>query len=103
MSGPDIFVSYAHGDQERIVPIVAALEARGWSVFWDRRIPAGQTWRSHIGRALDQARCVVVAWSEHSINSKWVLDEADEAMGRDILVPVLLDPVRPPMGFRGIQ
>ena len=72
-------------------------------MFWDRRIPAGQTWRSYIGRALDQARCVVVAWSEHSINSKWVHEEADEGMEREILVPVLLDAVRPPRGFRGIQ
>jgi hypothetical protein len=103
MSGPDIFFSYAREDQARVAPVVAALEAHGWSVFWDRRIPAGQTWRSHIGRALDQARCVVVAWSEHSINSKWVLEEADEGLEREILVPVLLDAVRPPRGFRGIQ
>jgi TIR domain len=103
MNGPDIFFSYAREDQARVVPVVAALEARGWSVFWDRRIPAGLTWRSHIGRALDQARCVVVAWSEHSITSKWVLEEADEGMEREILVPVLLDTVRPPRGFRGIQ
>jgi hypothetical protein len=103
MSGPDIFVSYAHGDQERIVPIVAALEARGWSVFWDRRIPAGQTWRSHIGRALDQARCVVVAWSEHAIHSDWVMEEAERGKRRHILVPVLLDLVDPPFGFGGIQ
>jgi hypothetical protein len=65
MGGPDIFVSYARGDQARVAPVVAALEAHGWSVFWDRRIPAGQTWRSHIGRALDQARCVVVAVPKH--------------------------------------
>jgi TPR repeat protein len=103
MSGPDIFFSYAREDQARVAPVVAALEARGWSVFWDRRIPAGQTWRSHIGRALDAARCVVVAWSEHSINSKWVLEEADEGLEREILVPVLFDTVRPPRGFRGIQ
>jgi hypothetical protein len=103
MSGPDIFVSYAREDQARVALIVAALEARGWSVFWDRRIPAGQTWRSYIGRALDEARCVVVTWSEHSIRSEWVIEEADEGRGRGILVPVLLDPVRPPRGFRSIQ
>jgi TIR domain len=103
MSRPDIFFSYAREDQARVVPMVTALEARGWSLFWDRHIPAGQTWRSHIGRALEQARCVVVAWSEHSINSKWVLEEADEGMEREVLVPVLLDSVRPPRGFRSIQ
>jgi hypothetical protein len=103
MSGPDIFFSYAREDQARVAPVVAALETCGWSVFWDRRIPAGQTWRSHIGRALDEARCVVVAWSEHSIRSEWVIEEADDGRERGILVPALLDPVRAPRGFRGIQ
>ena len=103
MGAPDIFFSYAREDKARVAPMVAALEAGGWSVFWDRRIPAGQTWRSHIGRALEQARCVVVAWSEHSIQSEWVIEEADEGRERGILVPVFLDPVRPPRGFRGIQ
>ena len=67
MSSPDIFLSYAREDQVRVASVMMALEAHGWSVFWDRRIPAGQTWRSHMGQALDQARCVVVVWSEHSI------------------------------------
>src|SRR6476659_6368890 len=61
MGAPDIFFSFAREDEARVAPVVAALEARGWSVFWDRRIPAGQTWRSHIGRALERARGVVVA------------------------------------------
>jgi hypothetical protein len=50
-----------------------------------------------------RARCVVVAWSEHSIESDWVIDEAGAGRERGILVPMLLDPVRPPHGFRGIQ
>jgi hypothetical protein len=103
MGAPDIFVSYAREDQARVAPVVAALEARGWSVFWDRRIPAGQTWRSHIGQALEKARCVVVAWSEHAVRSEWVIEEADEGKRREVLVPVFLDAVLPPWGFRGIQ
>jgi hypothetical protein len=103
MSAPDIFFSYAREDQARLAPVVAAVEARGWSVFWDQRIRGGQVWRSHIDSALDQARCVVVAWSEHSIRSWWVIEEAAEGRERQILVPILLDPVRPPFGFRGIQ
>ncbi len=69
----DIFVSYAREDEPRIHDLVTALEERGWSVFWDHRIPAGQSWRSHIGRALDEARSVVVAWSSASIASEFVI------------------------------
>jgi len=99
----DIFLSYAREDLERVKRIVAACEAKGWSVFWDRTIPAGKTWREIIGKALDEASCVVVAWSRTSVNSRWVQEEADEGRERGILIPLLLDDVRPPMGFRGLQ
>lgn len=99
----DIFISYAREDEARIKPLVSAFEARGWSVFWDRRIPAGETWRSYIGAALQSARCIVVAWSTHSVESQWVAEEGDEGRTRGILVPVLLDSVLPPRGFREIQ
>jgi hypothetical protein len=99
----DLFISYAREDEARIESLAQALEERGLSVFWDRHIPAGQTWRSYIGQALSTAKCVVVAWSPHSVASNWVTEEADEGKRRGILVPILLDLVEPPIGFRSIQ
>lgn len=99
----DIFFSYAHGDIGRIRDLVKVFEDQGWIVFWDRNIPAGRTWRSHIGHALSDARCVVVAWSRNSVNSNWVTEEAEEARKRGVLVPILLDDVEPPLGFRSVQ
>jgi hypothetical protein len=99
----DIFISYAREDEERIRPLAAALESHGCSVFWDRRIPAGQAWRSFLGQALQDARCVIVAWSRHSVASKWVAEEADAGLQRGILIPVLLEEVEPPIGFRSLQ
>ncbi len=99
----DIFISYASEDLQRIRPLAQALEAKGWSVFWDRTIPAGKTWRQVIGEALDAARCVIVAWSNTSVASRWVQEEADRGLEREILVPVLIDDVRPPLGFSAIQ
>ncbi len=99
----DIFMSYAREDEAKIKALVAALEAEGWSVFWDRRIPTGETWRDFIGSALESARCVIVAWSRHSIDSQWVAEEADDGKARQILLPILLDRIQPPRGFREIQ
>jgi TIR domain len=99
----DIFLSYAREDEARIEPLVAAFQAQGWSVFWDRHIPAGQSWRSHIGQALQNAKCVVVVWTYHSVASRWVMEEAEEGQQRGNLVPVLLDTVELPIGFRGVQ
>lgn len=99
----DVFLSYAREDEARVGALVRLLEAQRLSVFWDRQIPPGQTWRESIGRALADARCVVVAWSAHSIASDFVAEEADDARRRGLLVPVLIDPVLPPLGFRSVQ
>lgn len=99
----DIFISYAREDLEKVRPIVRLIEAAGWSAFWDRTIPAGMTWRQHIGRALDDAKCVIVVWSKYSVESKFVQEEADDGNEREILIPVLVEKARPPLGFRSIQ
>jgi hypothetical protein len=99
----DVFVSYAREDEARVAGLVRALQSHGLGVFWDRQIPPGRTWREHIGAQLAGARCVVVAWSKHSIGSDFVAEEADDARQRGALVPVLIDPVLPPLGFRSLQ
>jgi len=99
----DIFISYAREDQTRAEMVAQTLESRGWSIFWDRTIPIGKTWRETIGSELDGARCVIVLWSKTSIKSGWVQEEADDAKRRGILVPILIENVEPPLGFRAIQ
>ena len=100
---PDIFVSYAREDQERVRPIVKELEQRNWSIFWDTKISPGDNWSNYIGQQLSESRCVLVCWSKHSINSKWVKKEAAEGENQDILIPVLLEDVEPPFPFKDIH
>jgi hypothetical protein len=99
----DIFISYASEERDRVLPLVKALEKTGWSVFWDRSIPAGRTWRRIIGSEIQVCRSVVVVWTEKSITSEWVHEEAEVGKRRRILIPVLLDNVEPPFGFGTIQ
>ena len=99
----DVFLSYAEEDRARAGAVSNALEALGWSVWWDREIAPGSTWRETIERAIEGTRCMVVLWSESSIVSRWVHEEAEEGLARARLVPVLIEPVRPPMGFRSVQ
>src|SRR6185503_1655197 len=99
----DVFVSYASPDRARVRPLVERLIAEGWSVWWDREIGSGAAWDDEIEKALDQARCVLVAWSDAAVASEWVRTEAHEAARRSRLVPVLLDPVLLPLQFRRIQ
>lgn len=99
----DIFLSCATEDREVAGKIAGLLESAGWSVWWDRKIPAGVTWRQHIHKNLLDMRCMIVLWSESSVESDWVKEEAEEARSAGKLVPVLIESVRPPAGFRAIQ
>jgi hypothetical protein len=99
----DIFLSYAREDAKRAEAIARALEIRGWSVFWDRRIPHGSNFRAHLQKQLESARCILVLWSTAAIASQFVLDEAAEGLEDGRLVPALIEAVKPPLGFRGLQ
>ena len=99
----DIFISYSSEDVSRIRPLAEALEKQGWSVFWDRKIPPGKTWREVIGEALESARSVIVAWSKTSAKSRWVQEEADWGLKRNLLIPIFIENVEPPLGFGAIQ
>lgn len=103
MPNSDIFLSYASDDRERILPLVRALEETGWTVFWDHTIPAGKTWAEVLEAEITTARSVIVVWSRRSARSDWVQEEANEGKRRKVLVPVRIDPVEPPFGFRQIQ
>lgn len=98
-----VFVSYAQEDEARVRPLVRILEKHGLSVFWDRHVPAGEDYRRFISRALKEAGCVVVAWSQYSEGSSWVHEEAEDGLKRRVLVPILLDHIEIPLGFRHRQ
>jgi hypothetical protein len=99
----DIFISYAREDLESAGRLAATLQEQGWSVFWDRTIPAGKSWREVIGATLADARCIVVLWSQHSVDSHWVIEEADFGLRRRILIPAFIESAEPPFGFGSIQ
>jgi adenylate cyclase len=99
----DIFISYARRDRHRVAPLVEALEAQGWSVWWDPAIAPGQEFDERIAAELDAASAVLVVWTETSVRSRWVRGEARDGADRGILVPVRLDDSALPIDFRAIH
>src|SRR5262249_48341788 len=55
------------------------LEADGFSVWWDTSLLPADDFRDEIDRRLDQAKAVVIIWTQESVHSKWVRAEADHA------------------------
>jgi uncharacterized membrane protein len=103
-----IFLSYASDDRSRIGPLVdgltRALTHLNVRVWWDHQdISVGKRWDVVLEEALDSAKCVVVVWSVRSTRSQWVSNEASEGMRRGVLLPVLIDNVPIPLGFRHLQ
>jgi hypothetical protein len=99
----DIFISYASQDRDAARTLGERLVEHGHSVWWDRTILPGRAFDEVIQEALGAARCVIVLWSAHSTESNWVKVEAEDAMARNRLVPVLIEAVAPPIQFRRIQ
>jgi serine/threonine-protein kinase len=101
----DVFVSYKAEDRRRVKPLVEALQADGYSVWWDEQIGGGAAWRHAIETELDAAQCVIVVWSNRSVgpDGTFVQDEATRAQQRHVYVPVLIDKVHLPLGFGETQ
>ena len=74
-----IFLSYARDDVDAARPLAEGLGQAGHDVWWDRHLHGGSRFAKEIDRALKNAEAVVVLWSETSIESAWVQDEAAEA------------------------
>ncbi|MEY4749537.1 MAG: hypothetical protein RIQ60_1751 [Pseudomonadota bacterium] len=97
----EVFVSCKREDEVRVSAVVRALEQHGLAVWWDRGVVAGENWRARIDSELDEARAVVVCWTDLTVGSagRFVQDEAERARRAGKLVSVLLDKVTPPAGF----
>jgi tetratricopeptide (TPR) repeat protein len=99
----DIFISYSRPDRDKAEQLARLFEGQGWSVWWDRELAAGSRFGEVIAAELAGAKAVVTLWSQSSVASNWVKDEAQEGATRNALVPVLIDRINLPLGFRQFQ
>jgi tetratricopeptide (TPR) repeat protein len=99
----DVFISYASEDRNRVRPLAEALQERGFNVWWDRSLAAGQDYTAIIEKELNAAKAVIVVWTQSSTASTFVRDEAGRARDEGRLVPVTLDAVQLPLGFGAFQ
>ncbi|MGN6850544.1 MAG: TIR domain-containing protein [Sphingomicrobium sp.] len=98
-----LFLSYAREDVETARKLAGILTDTGQTVWWDRHVHGGANFSTEIERELKDADVVIVLWSPASLSSAWVQDEAAEGRDTGRLVPVVLDSVKPPLGFRQLQ
>jgi hypothetical protein len=99
----DIFISYKREDQSKAKTLADALIAKGWSVWWDPKLRAGEHFDDAIEEAVKAAKCVIVLWTELSVESRYVKNEATRALKLKKLIPVALDAADPPLVFENLH
>ncbi|MFO1237430.1 MAG: protein kinase [Alphaproteobacteria bacterium] len=99
----DVFISFAPEDRGWVSSLGGALKAAGFDVLWDLAPSLGQAVQRDLEVELESAKAIIAVWSNASRNSNWVRDVAEEAFGRGVLLPVLKDIDRPPLGFRQLR
>ena len=98
-----LFLSYSRPDRAVAEQLAEQLAQAGHTIWWDALIEGGANFSSSIREALDAADVVIVMWSNSSIESDWVRDEAAQGRDRHRLVPLSIDGSQPPLGFRQYQ
>lgn len=99
----DVFLSYAHENTMVASALARRLARRGLHVWWDRELAAGEHFDQIIEKEIAAASCVLVLWSEASVKSRWVRNEATAGAERDVLIPIIIEDVTPPLAFRDIH
>src|SRR5882757_4594281 len=84
----DVFISYSKSRKAETIDLATELEGRGFVVWWDKEIAAGETFRDVIRAELERARAAIVIWTPASVKSNWVISEATRAQRRGILIAV---------------
>ena len=84
----DVFISYSKSRRPETVELATELEVRGFTVWWDKEITPGQTFRKAIRDELDKAGAVIVIWTPQSAQSNWVISEVNRAHKRGVLIAV---------------
>ena len=68
---PYIFVSYSHKDSERVLPILNAMNAAGYRVWYDEGIPWTSEWPAVIAKHIRNCAVFLAFHSSVSMKSKY--------------------------------
>ena len=96
-----VFISYFHQDRGQVEPLVVALERRGFDVWWDQKIYAGD-WAEQLETWLDRSNHVIAFLTESAANSGPVLAEVRRARNLGKLVPLRIGHYRMPLSCDGL-
>src|SRR3954463_12676167 len=99
----DVFISYARKTARHAKAAALALQARGYSVWFDEHLPAHLAFSEVIEQELAAAKAVLVIGSSEAVNSEWVRSEAGRGRRQKKLVQLKVEKTPLPMPFDQIH
>lgn len=98
---PYIFISYAHVDTPRIMPIISGLQERGFRVWYDAGIEPGTEYSEYIGEQVNGCGVLLSFMSANSASSRYCRNEIGLAidLNKNLLV-IYLEEVELSLGMR---
>ena len=89
---PYIFISYSHVDRERVLALVAAMDERGYRVWYDAGINAGEQWTDTLANKIANCEAFLPFISRTFADSEYCMQEVRHAKSeKRNIVPVKLD------------
>ena len=83
--------------------IARYLRAHEINIWWDDDILPEDPWREQIQANLEKCQAVLTLWTEQSVRSKSVIEEAEAGKGQGKLLHAKLDSTPLPYGFGEVQ
>ena len=103
----DVFISYPRSARAKAEAIKVKLDALGLDCFFDmEKIDGGANFPDIIDRALRGSKAVLCCWSPAYFERPWCMIECRDALDREILIPVAVEPFErfaPPADLRQVN
>ena len=100
---PFVFLSYANEDRKRIALIRELLVYGDIPCWWDQDIEPGRNWAEEIQSRIGSASIILTFWTQNSVVSNAVKEEARKGQTARKLVHAKLDQSELPYGFGETQ
>lgn len=90
---PYIFISYAHNDAPKVLPVIRFLQEKRYRVWFDEGILPGKAWDENVGEKLAGCQCLIAFVSRSYIASSNCRDELSmgRRLGKNMLLVYLED------------
>jgi len=89
---PFIFISYSHSDAHCVFPVLEAIAAAGYNIWYDQGIEVNTTWSDELANAIAASDAVVAFISQNAMASQYVRAEVEFALSKNVKVlPIYLE------------